>query len=500
MGLNINLFVHGVPMGQKIWGPKGDDQRYISSFYGPKWDAPEVMKIDVMTFGGNTYCYYSFVKGQNVCDTQGRAGSYFALTLRINAFYSDVQNLYNILKAAYDKLCVGVCLQETNGVSKYILADFQNVDKQLRDIESHLLNYISEFSVSEDIISLSGFQLSGQASLQNLNLHECTRKIALDCVNKSGKLMVSPWYLASSAAKTVAQYKAEMQNTIQKAQQELQAQQKATNEKIEAANREADERIATISRQSREDLRICEEESRKQIALANERNEREMSALKESYADVDAKISDYKHSIKKLDQEKQELQNQCRRCEKELQTKNSTIRKQEQRIQSLEGSHIGSGGYRPMPEPQKINWLVVGGISFFTVVLITCIIYFVMSTISKTETITNQENQIELLTTQNDSLQNVLQTKYSVQNIENNTEDSLIKIEGLENGQNYIIAGELYKVTVSSELKGELKSDDFKIQNMVIMAKRENVGKECVIEYVADDKVIATKRIYVKEK
>lgn len=28
MGLNINLFVHGVPMGQKIWGPKSDDQRY----------------------------------------------------------------------------------------------------------------------------------------------------------------------------------------------------------------------------------------------------------------------------------------------------------------------------------------------------------------------------------------------------------------------------------------------------------------------------------------
>ena len=90
MGLNISLFVHGVPMGQKMWGPKGDDLRYLSTFYGPKWESPEVMKVEVMTFGGVTNCYYSFVKGQNVCDSQGRAGSYFALTLRINAFYVDV--------------------------------------------------------------------------------------------------------------------------------------------------------------------------------------------------------------------------------------------------------------------------------------------------------------------------------------------------------------------------------------------------------------------------
>lgn len=312
--------------------------------------------------------------------------------------------------------------------------------------------------------------------------------------------MVSPWYLASSAAKTVAQYKAEMQSTIQKAQQELQAQQKTANEKIEAANRQADERIATISRQSREELRICEEESRKKIALANEKNDREMSALKDSYADVDAKISSYKHSIKERDQEIQELQSQCRRRENELQTNNSTIRKLEQRIQKLEGSHIGSGGYRrPMPEPKRINWLVVGGISFFTVVLITCTIYFVMSSISKkTETIKNQKNQIDLLATQNDSLQTVLQSKYTVQNLGNDTEDSLIKIEGLENGQDYILAGKPYNVTVSSELKGELKSDDLEIQRMMIMAKRENIGKECVIKYVAGDKIIATKRIFVK--
>ena len=55
-------------MGQKIWGPKNDDQIYISSFYGPKWDVPEVMKIDVMAFNGVTI--HSFLL--NSCEVSCR--------------------------------------------------------------------------------------------------------------------------------------------------------------------------------------------------------------------------------------------------------------------------------------------------------------------------------------------------------------------------------------------------------------------------------------------
>jgi len=100
MGLNIDLVVHGVPMGQKMWGAKHEEELFFSSFYGAQWQETEVLRVETQTFGNVTNCYYSFVKGNGVCDSNGRSGSYFALTLRMNCFYADVQNLYNILKEA----------------------------------------------------------------------------------------------------------------------------------------------------------------------------------------------------------------------------------------------------------------------------------------------------------------------------------------------------------------------------------------------------------------
>ena len=287
MNLNINLFVHGVPMGQKIWGPKGDDSMFLSSFYGPKWDTPEVMKVDVRTFGGSTYCYYSFVKGKNVCDANGREGAYFALTVRINAFYADVQNMYNILKATYDKMCIGLCVQD-NGIStKYLVHDFASIDSKLQEIEKHLLGYIGEYSIGEDIISLSGFNSRGPITATNCNLHECSKKVAVDTVRENGQIVVSPWFLSSNAAKVVAQLKADLQTTKQNAEQEIRMQQQASQDKIDA-----------ITKQSREELRICRENAHRQMAQADEDCKEKIKEIEQSYADVDKKISSLNQEIK----------------------------------------------------------------------------------------------------------------------------------------------------------------------------------------------------------
>lgn len=267
MGLNINLFVHGVPMGQKMWGTNGDDQRYLSSFYGLKWDVSEAMKVDVMTFGGIPYCYYSLVKGLNVCDSQGRAGSYFALTLRINAFYSDVQNIYSILKAAYGKMCVGLCVQENNDVIKYLIADFQNIDDQLKAVESHVINYISEFSVNEDVVGLSGFPANAEAATPKVNLHECSKRVALEYGKRYGKLMVSPCFLSASSANTVAKYKAEMDETKRKAQEDIKRQERVFQEQIVA-----------VKKKSQEELKKCQEQANKKNEKAKTGNHRRNSS------------------------------------------------------------------------------------------------------------------------------------------------------------------------------------------------------------------------------
>lgn len=89
---------------------------------------------------------------------QREAGVYFALTLRFNAYYADFQNIYNILKAACDKLCLGLCLQEAGGQTRFKVADFQSIDKQLKDMEKRIIDYIGQFSVGRTLPPFRAFR------------------------------------------------------------------------------------------------------------------------------------------------------------------------------------------------------------------------------------------------------------------------------------------------------------------------------------------------------
>ena len=95
MSIEFKLFVHGVPKGQKIWGPNEQDRDYIGLSYGKYRDKPNhVLSVEIN--GSNSY--YTYFVGQNVLAKDGRPGSYFAITLRINRYYADVKNIYNQFK------------------------------------------------------------------------------------------------------------------------------------------------------------------------------------------------------------------------------------------------------------------------------------------------------------------------------------------------------------------------------------------------------------------
>ena len=516
MGLNISLFVHGVPMGQKIWGPKGDDQRYLSSFYGPKWESPEVMKVEVMTFGGLTNCYYSFVKGQNVCDSQGRAGSYLALTLRINAFYVDVQNMYNILKAAYEKMCVGLCVQDTGAMIKYLVADFHSVDSKLKDIENHIVNYISEFSINEDIVSLSGFPAVSQGASLNVNLHECTKDVALDWVKKAGKIMVSPYFLPANAAKTVDKYKAEMETVRQKAQQEIELQQRTSQEKIASITQESQAKVLTVTQQAEEKLRLSEQRSQQQIAQANAENERKMQELRQNYSEVGEKLDALNQRNRELGNEVADWKQQYKQKNKELQSSNVKIQKLQESVEELqrEVSSIKGNGvnvyptrYTPMKSVADKNFIIVCIAGFFVILLVGFLIYLLMGKWdNKKDKIEDLQEKVEKLETENQRsrTENGKLQNSQKPNGENNQKVFTISIK--ENGKEVeeVECGHTYVVSLEGKgaetLQGRFISSAFEMPNFNhLMPKRDSVGKTCTIRYVYKGDTMATKSIKIEK-
>lgn len=314
MGLNINLFVHGVPMGQKMWGPKGDDQLYINSFYGPKWDVPELLKVDVMTFGGINYCYYSFVKGMNVCDSQGRAGSYFALTLRVNALYIDIQNVYSILKATYSKMCAGLCVLDNGNSVRYLIADFSDIDSQLKAIEQSVLNYIGEYSVSEDIASADGLKSNSVNPPIVTNLFECTPAVAINALKTAGKILVSSYYPSSQVKKVSERYETEIMNLKQRTTQEIDG----------------------IKKVCQEDILRNKEKAEKDLQRTKEEGEQKLKEITSRFAKADTEISQLKQEKTQIEKEKSLVEKEIKQVEKDKENLNIQLKQKQDKIDALE--------------------------------------------------------------------------------------------------------------------------------------------------------------------
>ena len=279
MALNINLYVHGVPMGQKTWGVLSEDDKFIGNFYSPKWPAKELMQVDIMKCKGKVYSYYTFVKGQNVMGYDNRTGSYFALTIRMDAYYADLQNMYKILSAAYEKMCVGSLVQKQGEGIKFIVQDFAVMDAELKRIENHIISYIGEFSNNKDLISFSGFKTNSLLAVQTENLLECDNVKALNTVKSTGKISVSPYYPSK-----------EVKELISKNEDEMQKLRQMTSQQINEAHEKASQQIRNIESKANEDM-----------ASVRRQASEEMTRLKAQYSTIDKQMYELEQ---KLEQEK----------------------------------------------------------------------------------------------------------------------------------------------------------------------------------------------------
>lgn len=290
MALNINLYVHGVPMGQKTWGVLSEDDNFIGNFYGPKWPAKELMQVDIMECKGKVYSYYTFVKGQNVMGYDNRTGSYFALTIRMDAYYADLQNMYKILSAAYEKMCIGSLVQKQGEGIKFIVQDFAVMDAELKRIENRIISYIGEFSNNKDLISFSGFKTNSLLPVQTENLLECDNVKALNTVKSTGKISVSPYYPSK-----------EVKELISKNEDEMQKLRQMTSQQINEAHEKASQQIRNIESKAKED-----------IASARRQASEEMTRLKSQYSTVDKQMNELEQKLKQEKERSKQLQKELR--------------------------------------------------------------------------------------------------------------------------------------------------------------------------------------------
>lgn len=230
MKYEIKLYAHGVTNGQSTWGVENFDSSHIQTFYRGTGVSPQ-MFVETLQFGSSTYCYYTYMRTDNICDNNGRTGSYFAFTLRINYYYADIQNVYNLLDAAYNKFAVGTIIDINGVVSKYLIADFAQADNFLKKLESELINYLMQFSSDSDFVPLSGFKANGhKTAVININLLECGVRAIANHIKNNGSISVSPLHQSSREQSIIKEMNdketkalKQIADVRQKAEQDIQA-------------------------------------------------------------------------------------------------------------------------------------------------------------------------------------------------------------------------------------------------------------------------------------
>jgi hypothetical protein len=310
MAVNIKLLVHGVPNGQKMWGVTQEDEVYINLFYSEKYSVEESMYVGKF----NGAYFYTFVIGQNVLDKDGRAGSYLALTIKINAFYADVINMYNLLKASFLKIVVGKCIKGEGSGYQFMVGSFSQIESDLKELEQQIIKSISLFSTSQDIIQLPAGNVSNERYSKGIYLYECTNMRSQELIRNYRSFAVSILF----PSKQIAEIQDSCKNRIDKAESEKLAEinRCEVNCKQKLQQQETSyskEREALEGKivQMKTDLQTERERISANLGQQIKNLESEVKTLTSENSRLSAALTEEQKKSKKYENELEKLRNQC---------------------------------------------------------------------------------------------------------------------------------------------------------------------------------------------
>ncbi len=312
MNYNIKLFVHGVPpKGQQIWGAESQNP-YIDSFYGRKAVVRPQLLIEVLRTLGKDICYYTYWQNGNVLGRDGKTGSaYFALTIRMEMYYADVVNIYNLLDAAFNKYIVDRILKKTNSNYVYIVDNFDQEHNWFLDLEKELQHYLNQFSSNSDFISLTNVKPSNQ-SFASVNLIECDVNAIYNYIRQNGCISISPEYPTTQLTKMIEQKETECNSKVKQIEFNCSSKLKQKDDECSSKLNEIKDTVEKLNKTLNQKDDVCEQKIR-DVKKQYSELDKELSRLKSELSDAnDAKIrlqkdnENYKRKaadVKKLEDE-----------------------------------------------------------------------------------------------------------------------------------------------------------------------------------------------------
>lgn len=186
--MELKVFLSGVPMGENLWGDLNDNS-YFGTLYVP---SKENHKFDIR-LGKSTdkiYAYYHYLVYNTINDYEGRTGSYFGLTVRLDSYCIDYQTIYDILDVVYRKKICGFLLKEANGGRlQYTVPVFEKKTNEIQEIEKFIRTTLGTTLNSSDFRNIPTMPTGKVFS--KLHFEDATIKSVMQSVGQSASCSLS---------------------------------------------------------------------------------------------------------------------------------------------------------------------------------------------------------------------------------------------------------------------------------------------------------------------
>lgn len=228
--MDLELFIHGVPKGQKIKGVSGDNA-YFSTFYNTskkEFQGTPKFLIEIRNLAGVNYCYYSFLNYNKVSDYDGRPGSYIGLTIRLDKYCNDSYRIFGLLYVLYHRYVVESLFDAVK--NKFLVADF--TDEKIEPIQQALKNLFQMYFSERDFMNIQNQTFNIQEE-NTVNWSDSLSINLWDCMKK-GKVLFANDYPSIEGRRIIAEW----ESRLAIMQSSMEQQLKAKQEELENSNRD----------------------------------------------------------------------------------------------------------------------------------------------------------------------------------------------------------------------------------------------------------------------
>lgn len=303
--MTVDFILHGVPNGQDFWGAN-DDNHYFSTFYVQKSER-EYLSIEARRVSGKTYCYYNYLKYNNVIAADGRAGAYLGITLRFDAYYKDILNIYQLFEVVYNNL-LDTIFEKNGEAIKYKISKFEAADSNLNEIKKKVVNLIQLSATAKDFTALNDSFFNNEDKTLPAFLLDCTPDNVLQALKKYGKVDISKYYPSNNEAKKMRVIEDRFTSAISQKDKDIEEK----DQEISKLANECQSLKNSLNSEKEEVIRLGKVVADKENTIKkNEASLKQVDELKVSLekltATLQAKDKEIKQKEKDIDQLKVEI-------------------------------------------------------------------------------------------------------------------------------------------------------------------------------------------------